>query len=86
MPGSVDAVVLLSGFIEIGLGIALLRVRTRWIGLVVGAFFIAVFPGNIAQYVDHRNAFGLNTDTRRAVRLFFQPILIAWAVWCTDKR
>jgi uncharacterized membrane protein len=86
MPGNVDTVVLLSGFVEIGLGVALLRVRTRWIGLVVGAFFIAVFPGNIAQYLDHRNAFGLDTDTRRAVRLFFQPVLIAWAVWCTDKR
>jgi uncharacterized membrane protein len=86
IPGDVDIVVLLSGFVEIGLGIALLRIRTRWIGWVVGAFFIAVFPGNIAQFVDHRDAFGLDTDTRRAVRLLFQPILIAWAIWCTDKR
>jgi hypothetical protein len=40
----------------------------------------SLFPGNIAQYTEHRAAFGLNTDTARLVRLFFQPLLVAWAL------
>jgi uncharacterized membrane protein len=44
-----------------------------------------VFPGNISQYVKHRDAFGLDTDTRRFVRLLFQPVLVAWAVWSTKS-
>jgi uncharacterized membrane protein len=80
-----DAVVLLSGAAEIGLGLALLGVRSKWTGWVVGAFFVAVFPGNISQFMHHRNAFGLNTDTRRAVRLLFQPAFVAWAVWSTSE-
>lgn len=85
VPVDPDAVVLLSGVAEIGLGLALLGVRSKWTGWVVGAFFVAVFPGNISQFVHHRNAFGLNTDTRRAVRLLFQPVLVAWAVWSTSE-
>jgi uncharacterized membrane protein len=85
VPGNVDTIVLLSGAVEIGLGAALISIRTKWIGWVAGAFFIAVFPGNIAQFLDHRDAFGLDTDTRRLVRLFFQPILVAWAVWSTSN-
>jgi uncharacterized membrane protein len=83
VPGDIDSVVLLSGAVEIGLGTALIFVRTKWIGWVVGAFFIAVFPGNISQWVHHRDAFGLDTDARRLVRLFFQPVLAVWAVWST---
>jgi uncharacterized membrane protein len=85
IPVDTDAVVLLSGVVEIGLGAALLGIRRKWIGLVVGAFFVAVFPGNISQYVKHRDAFGLDTDTRRFVRLLFQPVLVAWAVWSTKS-
>lgn len=80
-----DPVVLVSGVIEIGLGAALLAFgRGRvGVGFVVAAFFVAVFPGNIAQYVDHADAFGLDTDTKRFVRLFFQPLLVVWALWAT---
>jgi uncharacterized membrane protein len=52
-------------------------------GWIVAAFFVAVFPGNISQYVNHRSAFGLNTDSARFMRLFFQPVLVAWALWST---
>jgi uncharacterized membrane protein len=84
VPVDTDAVVLLSGVVELTLGAALLGIRSKWMGWVVGAFFVAVFPGNISQYVKHREAFGLDTDTRRAVRLAFQPLLVAWAIWSTS--
>jgi uncharacterized membrane protein len=83
MPGDVDTIVLLSGAVEVSLGLALIFIRTKWIGWVAGAFFIAVFPGNISQYVHHRDAFGLDTDSRRFLRLLFQPLLVLWAIWST---
>lgn len=78
-----DTTVLLSGVAEIALGLSLLFYRKQRpkIGIALALFFIAVFPGNIAQYLNHRNAFGLNTDSARFARLFFQPVLIAWALW-----
>jgi uncharacterized membrane protein len=84
-PLDVDAVVIASGMVEIALGIALLvLVRRRVVvGWVVAAFFIGIFPGNIAQWVDGVDAFGLDTDAKRFIRLFFQPLLVAWALWST---
>jgi len=81
-----NVVVILSGLVEIALGAALLFVRRRrpLLGLAVGLFFIAVFPGNISQFIDGHDAFGLNSDNARRNRLFFQPLLVAWAWWSTD--
>ena len=53
------------------------------IGALLALFFVLVFPGNLNQYIYHIDAFGLTTDTQRLIRLFFQPVLIAWALWCT---
>lgn len=80
-----DLVVLLSGFVEMGLGIALIFVRRRalWVGLLTAAFFVAIFPGNISQYIEQRDGFGLDTDQARLIRLFFQPFLVWWALWST---
>lgn len=86
VPLDPDVVVLASGALEIALGGALVGVRTKKVGWVVAAFFIAVFPGNIAQLANHKDAFGLNSDTRRAVRLLFQPILVLWAISSTAQR
>ena len=85
VPVDKNLVVVLSGVVEIGLGVALLVARTRrpHVGLVAGLFFIAIFPGNISQYVDGHAAFGLDSDGARLARLFFQPVLVAWAWWCT---
>lgn len=85
VPLDTGFVVIASGVVEIVLGAALLLLyrHTVVMGWIVAVFFVAVFPGNIAQYVDHRDAFGLDTDTARLIRLFFQPVLIAWALWCT---
>jgi uncharacterized membrane protein len=85
LQGQADLVVLVSGVVEIALGLSLLilwRYRSR-IGWVVAAFFIAVFWGNISQYLNGVDAFGLDSDAARAIRLVFQPVLVAWALWCT---
>ncbi|TQL70795.1 putative membrane protein [Nocardioides albertanoniae] len=78
-----DLTVLGSGVVEIGLGLAflLLPAKRRLVGALLAAFFVAVFPGNIAQYVEGVDAFGLDTDSARLVRLFFQPVLILWALF-----
>lgn len=81
-----DFIVVASGFVEIALGAALMALprHKKVVGLVVAAFFVAVFPGNIAQYLNHADGFGLDTDRARFIRLFFQPVLIVWALWSTD--
>jgi uncharacterized membrane protein len=84
VPLSADFVVLASGVVEICLGIALTSLQyRRYVGWVTAAFFIAIFPGNISQYVSDIDAFGLDTDQARLTRLFFQPLLILWALWAT---
>ena len=65
------------------LALVLLRRHRAAVGLVVAGFFVVIFPGNIAQYVEGTDAFGLDTDGKRFVRLFFQPVLVAWALWST---
>jgi uncharacterized membrane protein len=80
-----DFVVLASGVVEIVLGLSLIawwRYRVQ-VGWVVAAFFVAVFWGNISQYVNHVDAFGLNSDRARFIRLLFQPLLVAWALGST---
>jgi len=85
VPLDKDLVVVLSGIVEITLGAAMVFLSSQkaMVGLVLAAFYVAVFPGNISQYITHTSAFGLDTDTKRFVRLFFQPVLIAWALWST---
>ncbi len=81
-PLTTDQVVLASGVAEIALGLSLLfarRAQRPTVGWVAAAFFAAVFPGNLAQFVHRRDAFGLDTDKKRFLRLFFQPVLIAWS-------
>jgi uncharacterized membrane protein len=80
-----DFVVLASGVVEIVLGLSLiflLRYRVA-VGWVVAAFFVAIFWGNISQYVNHVDAFGLDSDRARFIRLLFQPLLVIWALWST---
>jgi len=85
IPLSKDLVVVLSGFVELALGLSMIfwkgqRVR---VGLVLAIFYLLIYPGNINQYINHINAFGLDTDQKRLIRLFFQPVLILWALWST---
>ncbi|MFJ4159666.1 hypothetical protein [Microbacterium testaceum] len=85
LPLPVDVTVVASGVVEIALGLALLFLG-RWrvaVGWIVAAFFVAIFPGNIEQFVRGTDAFGLDTDLSRGIRLLFQPLLVIWALWST---
>ena len=87
LPLDADFVVVASGLVEITLGVLLIttvlvfKKYRRQVGLITGIFFILIFPGNINQYVNQIDAFGLDTDTKRLIRLFFQPPLVIWALW-----
>ena len=87
LPLEPDFVVIASGVVEIVLGLALL---TLWkfrkqVGIATAIFFLLIFPGNVWQYLDGIDAFGLNTDTERGIRLLFQPVLVVWALWSTES-
>ncbi|WP_236027461.1 DoxX family protein [Gelidibacter pelagius] len=85
VPMSTDLVVILSGIMEIMLGLSLIFLY-KWkalVGWATALFFVLIFPGNIAQYVNEVDAFGLDTDKARLIRLFFQPVLVVWALWST---
>ena len=86
VPIDKDATVVLSGVVEIVLGLSMIfsKKHRPKVGLALALFYVAIFPGNIAQYLNHRNGFGLDTDEARLARLFFQPVLIGWALWSTD--
>ena len=87
LPLNADFVVITSGLVEIALGILLITttfIFTKYrkqVGIAVAVFFILIFPGNINQYVNQIDAFGLDTDQKRLIRLFFQPLLVLWALW-----
>jgi len=85
VPLDADFVVLASGVVEILLGLSLILLIKYQIqiGWITAAFFVAIFPGNISQYVNGIDAFGLDTDQARLTRLFFQPLLVIWALWST---
>ena len=89
LPLNGDFVVVASGIVEIALGVSLITttfILTKYrkqVGIVVAIFFILIFPGNINQYVNKIDAFGLDTDQKRLIRLFFQPPLVLWALWST---
>jgi uncharacterized membrane protein len=85
VPLNKDFVVILSGIVELVLGLSMIFLKSQRInvGIALAIFYVLIFPGNIAQYLNHTNAFHLNTDNARLIRLFFQPVLIVWALWST---
>jgi uncharacterized membrane protein len=81
-----ELVVLFSGVVELVLGCLLIFSPRKWrpvVGCVTAAFFVIIFPGNLWQYFEARDAFGLDSDAARLVRLLFQPVLVLWALWAT---
>ena len=90
LPLDPDFVVVASGLVEITLGVLLITTALIFkkyrahVGVIAGVFFILIFPGNINQYINQIDAFGLDTDTKRFIRLFFQPPLVIWALWSSD--
>jgi uncharacterized membrane protein len=87
VPLDKDTTVLASGVVEIGLGTALIAApgRREGLGAILSAFLVAVFPGNVAQYTGHRDGLGLDSDRKRLVRLFFQPLMVAGVWWSTRR-
>ena len=85
IPLSKDLVVILSGIVELALGLAMIfwKAQRIKVGIALAVFFVLIFPGNIHQYMNGIDAFGLDTDRARFIRLFFQPVLILWALWST---
>lgn len=85
VPLDKDLVVILSGIVEIALGLAMVFLTKYKIqtGLSLAIFYVLVFPGNIAQYINGTDAFGLDTDQARLIRLAFQPVLILLTLWST---
>lgn len=89
VPLKKDDTVLYSGVAEVALGAALVAAPKKYsslVGKVAALFFVAVFPGNLAQFDNRVDAFGLDTDWKRLMRLFFQPVLILWALWPFGKK
>lgn len=86
IPMSKDFVVLASGVVEILFGLSMLfwKKKRKYVGLALAIFFILIFPGNISQYVEQRDGFGLDTDAKRLIRLLFQPVLVFIALYSTD--
>ena len=84
-PAFMDFAVVSSGLVEIALGVAMIFVQNYRIqvGIALAVFYVLIFPGNISQYTNEISAFGLDTDRKRLIRLFFQPVLILWALWST---
>lgn len=83
--GFMDIIVLASGVVEIAFGLLMIlggkfKIKT---GIALAIFYVLIFPGNINQYVNQIDSFGLDTDRQRLIRLFFQPVLILWALWST---
>ncbi|MFG4002713.1 DoxX family protein [Flavobacterium aquidurense] len=83
IPLDKDLVVILSGIVEIALGLSMVFLTKYKVqaGIALAVFYVLVFPGNIAQYLNGSNAFGLDTDQARLMRLFFQPVLIFVSLW-----
>lgn len=85
IPLGKDFIVIASGIVEAVLGLSMIfwRKNKVMVGIALAIFYVLIFPGNIAQYANEIDAFGLDTDRKRLIRLFFQPVLILWALWST---
>lgn len=84
LPLNADFVVVASGLVELGLGLSFLCAPSRYrkaVAVALAIFYILIFPGNIHQYLQGIDAFGLDTDAKRLIRLFFQPLLVITALW-----
>jgi len=81
-----ELLIAVSGAVELGLAVALVVLprHRRTVALLVALLFLAVLPGNIAQYTEGRDAFGLESDAARLTRLALHPLLWLWALAAGD--
>jgi uncharacterized membrane protein len=84
VPGR-DPLVALTGVLEIALGVALVysKQRRSLAGLAVAAFLVAVFPANVYVAVAAVDVEGQPGGAYPWIRLPFQALFIAWALWST---
>ena len=81
-----ELVIFVSGVCELVLGSTLIAAPRKWrptLGWATAAFFVVIFPGNLWQFIEGRDAFGLDSDFARLIRMLFQPLLMIWALWAT---
>lgn len=81
-----ELLIAVSGVAELAIAIALVvlpRYR-RLMGITAALFFVVILPGNVAQYTEARDAFGLTSDTARLARLVLHPLLWVWALAAGD--
>jgi hypothetical protein len=45
-------------------------------GCIAAVFFVLVFPGNVAQLTNHRDAFSLDTDLARMISLNCKAVFL----------
>ena len=84
VPVDDDAVVLASGLAEITLGAALIGfARTGQRRTADGSVLRRDLSGQRRPVPRREGRLGLDTDRKRLVRLFFQPVLVLWALWST---
>ncbi len=84
--GPHEAVIAISGALEIALGVSLVALP-RWrvqLGWLAALLLVAVWPGNISQAATGADGFGLTSDAARWARAAAQPLLIVWALWSTE--
>ena len=87
VPGR-ELLVLLTGLIEIGLGFALVGppARRGATGRVLALYLVAVWPANVYVAVAGVDVDGLPGGRYPWIRLPFQVLFIAWALWSTGAR
>lgn len=80
-----EPLISVTGAAEVALGLALLLPQPwRWrTGMALAAYLVAVFPGNVYVAVAGVDVDGQPGGIYPWLRLPFQVIFIAWAVWST---
>ena len=80
-----EALVYLSGVVEIGLGLALVTFADRRAaaGRLLTLFLVAVWPANVYVAVAGVDVDGQPGGAYAWIRLPFQALFIAWALWST---
>lgn len=81
-----EELVLVTGLVEIGLGAALLlrRPLRRWAGFALAGYLVAVFPSNVYVAVAQVEVDGQPGGAYPWLRLPFQLLFVAWALWSTQ--
>ena len=86
VPGA-GTLVAATGLVEIALGVALAVARSRrhLVGQATAVYLVAVFPANVYVAIAGIDVDGQPGGVYPWLRLPFQALFIAWALWSTAK-